>query len=171
MDQTIQLLLDTMRWLARRPRLAVRITRDFHGEEAGDLEFEVENRSGSVTSLDPEIRCTYYCPSKMRYVKGRNRYFVRQSDRHLPPFQPVMLTATPDQTPENYGFSWFRIFTFRPTRGVRTKVRIRNALLESVGGTRFGVERLWFRLTGNVRPDPHSSVDDMERLRRSLGPH
>ena len=171
MDRTVELLLDLARWLARRPRLAIRIIRDEVVGEPALLEFEVENRGSSVTSLSPEIRCKYLYVSKLRIRRGTNRYFVREVDRHLEPFRPVVLTATPEHSPSHYGHSWFRILTFLPTRGIRTKVRIRNALLEPLGLIRFSAERLRFRLPGNVRADPHATIDSLEALRRSQGPH
>ena len=155
----------------RRPRLAVRIIRDDAEEPDGELEFEVENRSGLVTSLLPEIRSKYLYISKLRITKGQNRYFVRETERQLAPFTPVVLHATVEHHLDLYGFSWYRTYTFRPARGVRTKVRVRNALLEPVGFVRFLAEWVPFRLTGRVAPDPHTSIDDMDRLRRSQGPH
>lgn len=155
----------------RRPRLAVRIIRDDAEESNGELEFEVENRSGLTTSLSPEIRCKYYYLSKLQITKGRNRYFVRETERQLAPYTPVVLHATPEHHRDHYPYSWYRTLTFRPARGAKTRVRVRNAHLEPVGFVRFLAEWVPFRLKGKVPLDPHSSLDDMERLRRSQGPH
>ena len=140
-------------------------------QEQGELKFEVENRSAAVASLAPHITCKYYYVSKLRIKKGHNSYFVRASQRQLPPFNPIVLTATPETHPPLYAFSWFRTYTFRPTRGLRARVRIRNALLEQVGAVRFLWELARFRLTGDVRPDPHSTIDQLDALKRSQGPH
>ncbi len=172
MQEFAGLFVDFLKWLARRPRLKVRIMRDDVLQEAGVLRFEVENRSTSVTSLEPEIRCKYYYVSKGRMIKkGRNRYFVKQSDRRLEPFRPIILEATPDRRPQHYFVAWFRTYTFCPASGVRTKVRLRNALLEPIGAFRSAIEVVGFRYFGKLRADPHSTIDDLERLRRSQGPH
>ena len=109
--------------------------------------------------------------SKLRITKGRNRYFVRDAQRRLEPFKPTIMNATPEFRRDHYGFSWFRTYKFRPTGGWARKVRIRNALLEPVGLPLFLTELAKFRLRGEVRPDPHSTMDDLDRLKRSQGPH
>ena len=171
MDHIVEILGNVLRWLTRRPRLAVRIIEDNIGEGKGDLRFEIENRSGIVTSLLPKIKCKYYYVSKMKIRKGHNRYFVREAERRLDPFSPIVLHATVEHRPAFYNFSWFRTYVFSPARGLKTKVRIRNALLEPVRFPRFMVELARFRFMGNVPADPHSSIDDLERLQRSQGPH
>lgn len=161
-----------IRWLAGRPRLAVRVIEDNVEEEAaGGLQFEVENRSSAVTSLEPLVKCTFYYLSKLHIRKGKNRYYVRESERRLEPFKPTVLTATPHNCPHAYNFSWFRTYVFRPTRGFRTKVRVRNALLEPLSRVQFIIEFLPFRFLGRVRAEGPMSIDDYEKMRRSRGPH
>ena len=171
MEAFLGTLVDFLKWIAFRPKLSVRIIRDDVGAGKDGLEFEVENQSGTVTSLRPEIRCRFYYLSKLRITKGKNRYFVRESDRHLEPFRPTILHATPEFDFEFQDFSWFRTYKFLPSSGAGTKVRIRNALLEPIGLFRYLWEWVPFRLKGKVRADPHESIDDLERLRRSQGPH
>ncbi len=167
----LNIALDLGRWALGRPSLAVRVLADDAERDSGCLRFEVENRSGSVTSLHPEIDGRYFYPSKLRLARGRNRYFVRELDRRLEPFSPVILTATPEFVREHYSFSWYRTYVFRPTRGRTRKVFVRNALLEPLGRVRYTMELLRLRTTGYVRPDPHSSIDALHRLQRGQGPH
>lgn len=171
MDLPLGTLRDVIRWVLARPRLSVRIVRDATTGDEPELQFEVEDRSGNVTSLHPPIACKFYYLSKGRITKGRNRYFVRDVQRRLEPFQPVMLRATPEFEYTHYGFSWYRTLRFRPAAGWATRVRIQNAHLEAVSLPRFLWELVRFRLTGWVPSEEHSSLDDWERLRRSQGPH
>jgi len=157
--------------LARRPVLKIRIVEDESGRQAGGLVFEVENARPASTSLVPTVRSRFWFPERGRYRKGYGVYDVRELDRELPPFKAKMLTASARSLPPGYGFAWFRIYEFRPRRGARAKVRIRNASLEPLGATRFLFELWWFCLTGRVQRAGPVTLSEMEAQRRSRGPH
>lgn len=158
-------------WLARRPVLRVRIVEDEPDRQVGGLVFEVENASPTVTSLTPLIRSTYWFPEKGRYRRGNAVYDVREVDRELPPFKARLLTASARRLRPGYGFSWFRVYEFKPRRGPRARVRIRSAMLEQLSVVRFRFELWRFRLTRRVQKATPVTLPQMEAHRRSRGPH
>jgi hypothetical protein len=170
-DYGLAYLLRGIAWLGRVPRLAVRVLEDSPDKPLGNLRFEVENRSASITSLAPIVRCRFFFPVKGRMVKGRADYHVREVERQLQPYRPQIFEATPDALPSAYQFSWFRTYVFTPTRGLATKVRVRNCFLEPLSMARFIYEWLLFRVCGTVKDYGPMSIDDYARMKRSQGPH
>ena len=164
-------LLRFFAWVARRPTLKIRIVDDKPNRDAGGLVFEVENASPTVTSLLPTVKSRFWFPERGRYRKGSAVYDVRELDRELPPFKAKMLSASARSLPPGYGFSWFRVFAFRPRRGPRALVRVRSATLEPLGAVRFTFELGRFRLTGRGRRATPTTLDEMEAQRRARGPH
>jgi hypothetical protein len=168
----INLLFSFMRWLLRRPKLTVRILEDDMENEVGGLRFEVENRRESPTSLQPQIRCSYYLGvSKRRIRRGNNRYAVREVDRELPPYKARIFHATSYHRIPNWEFTWFRTYVFYPTSGVKTKVRVRDCFLERLGMIRFVLDWIPFRLWRKVKDRGPKSIDDYESMKRFQGPH
>lgn len=170
-EQAPEAVWGAVRWLVGRPRLAIRILEDDIDKDVGGLVFEVENRSNSVTSLSPIVRSSFYHPRKGRMVKGRNRYAVRDADRQLEPYKARILAATRGTRLAAHGFSWFCTYVFTPARGWRTKIRVRNTLLEPLSLWRFWCEWIHFRLLGQVKHDGPTSIDDYKRMKRFQGPH
>ena len=72
-----------------RPALTVRISKDEPEADVGNLVFEVENTSGTPTSLTPVIPSTFYYPTKGQYQKGKAIYDVRE-----PTISTSLLTAS-----------------------------------------------------------------------------
>lgn len=164
-------ILRLLAWVARRPLLRVRIVEDERDGQVGGLVLEVENASPTPTSLEPVIGSTFWFPEKGRYRRGRALYDVREVDRELPPFKARVLTASARRLPPGYGFSWFRVYEFKPRQGPRLRVRVRNAILEPLGAARFRFELWRFRLTGRVQQATPATLAEMETHRRSRGPH
>ncbi len=164
-------LLRIIYWIIRRPNLSIRIMQDEPKDETDNLKFEIENRSDTKTSLMPVIKITFWHPQKWAFVRGSSAYDVRELDRLLPPFQARIMTATARRLPNGYTFSWFRTYTFNPSRGPSKTVRIRNAFLEPIGWFSFTYELLKFRLTGDVKDYGPTSIDDYNEIKRSQGPH
>jgi len=158
-------------WFVRRPSLHVRILENKRQKEIGGLRFEIENRSPTATSLLPQITASFLSPSRGHYVRGRAIFDVRESDRHLAPYEPRILSATPRDLAAGYGFSWFLKFTFRPSRGLTRKVYLRNAHLEPIGSLRFLFEKTRFRLTGKAREYAPITEEEYDRMKRAQGPH
>lgn len=158
-------------WLARRPLLRVRIVEDDRGGPVGGLVFEIENASPIVTSLRPTVSSTFWYPERGQYRRGKAIYDVREVDRELPPFKAKLLRASARSLPPAYGFSWFRVYEFHPSRGPRKQVRIRNADLGPLGVVRFKLELWRFRLTGRVNKAAPTTLAEFEADRRSRGPH
>jgi hypothetical protein len=151
--------------------LRVRIVEDKPDCQVGGLVFEVENASQTVTSLEPVVTSTFWFPERGRYRRGKAVYDVRDVDRRLPPFKARLLTASARCLPSGYGFSWFRVYEFKPRRGPRARVRVRNAILERLGVARFCFELWRFRLTGKMQKATPVTLAEMEAHRRSRGPH
>jgi hypothetical protein len=170
-DYGLSYVLRGLAWLGRVPRLAVRVLEDNPDKPVGYLRFEVENRSASITSLTPIVRCRFFFPAKGRMVKGRAEYHVREVERQLQPYRPQIFEATADTLSGAYQFSWFRTYVFSPTRGLATKVRVRNCFLEPLGMARFTYEWLLFRVCGVVKDHGPMSIDDYSKMKRSQGPH
>lgn len=171
LNRILDLLIRVIEWVIRRPSLYVRILDNKRQEEIAGLRFEVENRSATPTSLLPEIRASFLYPSKGKYVSGATKFYVSELDRRLDPYKPWILSATPQELPPGYGFSWFLKFKFRPSLGVLRKVYLRNAYLEPIGLLQFVLEKMRFRLTGKVRGDGPITQEEYDRMKRSQGPH
>ena len=155
-------------WLINRPTLRVRIREDEPDRELGGLVFEVENVSDKTTSLNPTVTTSYLSIKRER----RTVIFdVREGDRNLAPFTPKQLTASARETQAGRGHSWFRTYTFVPTRGRNCRVRIKNASLEPIGSWRFWVDSFWFRATGRVDGKTSMTMAEFNAQRRSRGPH
>lgn len=163
MKSLVEWFVRFLGWLARRPLLKVRITQDDPEKEEGGLSFEVENIRPTPTSLSPTVKSTFLFPRRGAYRKGRAVFDVRELDRSLRPFTPKMFSASARRLPPGYGHAWFRVYCFSPRRGPRTKVRIRNALLEVVGPFRFWFERWRFLITGGVKKNGPMSLSDYRR--------
>jgi len=131
--QIIEGLLRFFAWIARRPKLKIRIMEDDPDRIPGGLVFEIENVTHYNTSLAPIVRSRFWFPKRWEYHKGSAIYDVRELDRELPPFRAKIFTASARALPRGYGFAWFRVFRFRPLWGSRATVRLRNASLEAVG--------------------------------------
>lgn len=154
-----------------KPVLRIRISKDDPETEVGNLEFEVENISQTLTSLAPIGKSSFLLPKGEKFRKGHGFYDIRELDRQLPSYQPKIFTASSRGLPQNYIFSWFRVYTFRTTTGVAKRVRIRNVLLEPIGFFRFYYERLRFKLTGTLKDYGPMNVEEYEIRKRSQGPH
>ncbi len=158
-------------WAFRRPCLSIRITDDNPEQKVGGLKFEAENTSPTRSSLHPVVEARFYYPSKGRYRRGAAIFDVRELDRELPPFKAKLFSASARQLPLGYGHAWFRVYRFRPRRGVPRTVRIRNAMFEPVSTLGFWFELWRFRLLGRVKTSGSLTVSDYQVLKRSQGPH
>jgi len=167
----LDILLKVWTWVRQHPSLSIRIMEDNPSHAPGNLRFEIENRSDTETSLVPLIQSTYWYPKQGKYFKGRALYDVRDLDRHLPPFKPRIMSATARELPDGYLFSWFRKYTFRPTRGHKATICVRNVLLEPLGCFRCIFEETKFRITRKGKQYKSISVDQYDQLKRSQGPH
>ncbi len=154
-----------------KPVLRIRISKDDPDLKLGNLEFEVENASPTLTSLMPIVESSFLFPKGIKWQKGRGYYDIRELDRQLPPYQPKILSASSRGYPQNYSISWFRIYTFRTTTGEKKRIRIRNILLEQIGFFRFYFELLRFKLTRTFKNYGPMNVDEYEIRKRSQGPH
>ena len=154
-----------------KPILRIRISKDDPELNVGNLEFEVENASQTLTSITPIVSSSFFYPKGKKWRKEHGYYDVRELDRQLPPYQPKKFTASSRGLPQNYIFSWFRVYTFRTTTGVVKRVRIRNILLEPVGFFRFHYESLRFKLTGTLKEYGAMNVEEYAARKRSQGPH
>ena len=167
----LDLVTRVIEWAIRRPTLHVRILENKRQMEIGGLRFEIENRSASPTSLLPQITASFLYPSQGNYLPGRAVFDVQESDRHLAPYEPRILSATPRNLPSEYVFSWFLKFKFRPSRGITRKVYLRNAHIEPIGLLQFLFETMKFRLAGKVKDYGPMTEEEYERMKRAQGPH
>lgn len=101
----------------RPPSLRARVYRDDDSADLGGLKFEIENVGGRPTSLNPAITVSYWLLKDGALKPGTATYAVREVDRELPPFNARTFTASKVDTPRNYGFSWFRTYTFTSSTG------------------------------------------------------
>jgi len=170
--KVIDLLAQLMSLARGRPRLHVRILEDNPEREIGALRFEVENRRLNPTSLDPEITITYYSPNPVGQVRKQDAvFYLREEHRRLEPFQPRILNASADKRPACYLFSWYRTYRFRPTAGPTSKVRVRNCMLQPLGGLRFAYELAGLLVFKRTERGGPSNIDDYRRMIRAQGPH
>jgi len=151
--------------------IRIRISKDDPDLRAGNLEFEVENTSQTLTSLMPIVESSFLIRKGKTLIKGHGYYDVRELDRQLPPYQPKIFSVSSRGFPQNYIFSWFRVYTFRTTTGAKKRIRVRNVLLEQIGFFPFHYERLRFKLTGTVKEYGAMNVEEYEIRKRSQGPH
>jgi len=150
MGTLIDILAKACSWLLERPTLHVRIREDDADQEVGGLQFEVENLSDKVTSLDATIAASYL---SIHRIQRSIIFDVREGDRNLAPFTPKQYSASAREVQTDRGHGWFRTYSFKPTRGRACRVRLRNATLEPIGFWRFWFEVLWFRYR-EVSPYP-----------------
>ncbi len=168
----LERLLGLCRWLLRVPSLQVRIFED--EPKTGGLKFEVENATSTMTSLAPEIRCSFHHP--VNGIRGRWRrtraYFdVREVDCQLPPFTPRTLSASGRDLDPQYPYSWFRVYRFKPRRGVPRRVRLRAADLVPLSRRRFIYELWRYRIFSKLHKSGAMSIDQYQAMKRSQGPH
>jgi hypothetical protein len=119
--------------------------------------FEVENIGGNPTSLNVEVTFTGYNAIKRTRLRRILRIDDPQ-DLSLPPYIRKRVRAVNFNMPEGYVFTWYRTYTFSPTRGWRRRVRVWNASCRPIGWLRFYIMLSIFRLTGWVpdqRPTGH----------------
>ena len=163
--------IQLFRYLFDRPSLRVRVYRDDDSADLGGLEFEIENVGGRPTSLNPAVTVTYWLLKGGTISRGRATYAVREVDRELPPFKARTFTASKVDTPLNYGFSWFRTYTFATSTGHVVRFHARHQLLHRL--TPFGHhwELFSFRALGRLRSDMPESLDHYEAQKRLRGPH
>ncbi len=154
-----------------RPRINVRIQEDDIKQEVGGLRFEIENRRWTVTSLDPKIVVSYRYVEGDKLRQGHNLYFVREVDRRLDPFQPKLLSASADERSTHYWLGVFRTYTFKPTSGLKTRVRVRSILLETLSLPQFYWELAWLRWFKKFHADGPENMEDYKRTKRARGPH
>ena len=152
-------------------RLFVRIIEDQPEKGIGHLQFEVENQSKSEVSLKPHIKATFWHPVHGKYIKASTIYDLNESDLILPPFTPKTFYATARNLPRGFGFSWFRTYKFCPTKGPRTKVRIRNTLLEQMSSFQYAMSMIKFRTNCDVKTYNLYTMKEFDSLRRSRGLH
>lgn len=160
-----------LRFLAGRPRLRVRVFKDDETMEVGCLEFEVENRGGRPTSLEPTVTVDFLVLRNRRMVHERAQFAVRESSRLLPPFEARVFTASVVRRADYYSFSWFRHYRFRTGSGHTGHAYARHTLLTPLSRWRYYWELATFRVLGRLHGGVPVSIDEMEAERRSLGPH
>lgn len=141
-----------------------------------ELRFEIEN-VGADTSLEPTIVLTGYLPKprarRRRARLGPSRRYVfriASADRRLPTHVAVSMRATlPTEDiwgaelsdrgrDDALGFLWFKTYVFTPTRGRALRCRVRSADGVRLRWARFWLERLWFRLRGQVQVPPQGTL-------------
>jgi len=131
LEQIIKLFAWFFGWLVRRPKLKICISEDEPNREEGGLIFEVENQSNTSTSLITTIDVSFVTvkrqPAKMKFD-------VRELDRSLQPFTAKVLSASAREIQPERGHGWFRTYTFRPSKGPATMVRLKKRF---IGGSRF----------------------------------
>ena len=155
-------------WLGGRPKLRIRIGEDDPEKIVGGLTFEVENQGKTPTSLAPRVAVKFL---SYKGVPARMDFDVRELDRQLPPFEPKLFSASAREIQTDRFHGWFRTYVFRPTKGRAARVRIRNAQFEEIGAFRFLIEKLWFRLTGRVKVNGLTTIDEYRARQRARSPH
>jgi len=149
-------------------KLKVRIIEDNPEIDEGGLEFEVENQSKTETSLSPNVKASFLtCKGKSMVMN----FDVRELDRHLPPFEPKLFSASARSLQTERFNGWFRVYKFQPTKGKAIRVRIRNAGLEEIGVVLFFMQKTWFKLFGHVNVKGSTSNDEYRASKRARGPH
>lgn len=171
METLLEWVVRFLGWVFRRPFLNVRVIQDDPDQTMGGLRFEAENTSPTPSSLNPVVEARFMYPSRGRYRRGAATFDVRELDRQLPPFTAKLFSASARELPPGYGHAWFRVYRFRPRRGVPRRVRVRNAMLEPLNPLRFWFELWRFWLFGRVKNTGPMTLSDYETLKRSQGPH
>ena len=169
MEQLFKFISWFFCWIFRRPKLVIRISEDDPDREEGGLVFEVENQSSTLTSLTTTIDVSFVT---IKRHSAKMIFDVREFDRSLQPLTARTFSASARQTqPERY-HGWFRAYTFRPSKGWATTVRLKNASLKTIGLVRFFVEKLLFKITGRVILGSTSMTIEQYRAdKRSRGTH
>jgi hypothetical protein len=111
--------------------------------------FEIENLGARPTSLAREVKFKGYSPVERKPIR-ETLTIDRREQRTLQPCVPTEVTAANNKVAATYVFTWYRTYTFRPTRGFRARVRIRSASGVPLGLFRFYLELARFRLTNWV---------------------
>lgn len=171
MESLFEWAVRILAWVFRRPFLNIRIVEDDPDQQVGGLKFEAENTSPTPSSLHPVVEARFLYPSGGRYCRGAVTFDIRELDRELPSYKAKLFSASARQLPPRYGLAWFRVYRFRPRRGVPRRVRVRNVMLEPLGPFQFWFELWRFRLFGRVKKSGPMNLSDYEALKRSQGPH
>ncbi len=143
---------------------------------APSVTFEVENIGLTDSSLVPVVSMRGLLPRpRDRHWAYENlaqshtvKFQIEAANRRLTPHSPVRFTAVSNNLSSGLaakiGFLWFKTYTFRFTRGLKrkVKVRIRSADRVALPLWRFLYERERFRFCGRVTTSPelHKEVTD-----------
>jgi hypothetical protein len=129
--------------------------------------FEVENLGSRPTSLARDVKLKGY--SGVGRKPFRAVLTIKLEQRTLQPCVPMEVTAA-NKVDSTYVYTWYRTYTFRPTRGFRARVRVRSASCVPLGVVRFYFELARFRFTGWVydeeKQDAEARARDAPRRRR-----
>jgi hypothetical protein len=112
-------------------------------------QFEVENLGARQTSLASTVNFVGYGPINRERI-AFDLKIEDLSQRILPPCEPTVVTAQKSLVQAVYDFTWYRTYTFRPTRGRTFRVRLRNAEAEHLGIISFYLGLVRFKLFGKT---------------------
>ena len=113
------------------------------------IEFQAENISSSLTSVEPKFELKGYSTERSKQVFT----FVidAKQDRQLPPHVPKTFTALHSSRDNRViHFLWFMTFSIPLSRGKTIRFRVRNADMQQIGWFRFQYERALFLLFDKI---------------------
>ncbi len=142
-------------WLANlwrgRVRVRAQIIRDWvaskDGHSPATILIELENVGREASSVRQAVEATFLFANRQRVVCSLS---ISEPDRTLAPVTPKTFTLT-GSLPENYVFSYFRVFRVRFSRGATVRVRILNCDGEQAGFLRFTWLYFLFKRFGALR--------------------
>lgn len=124
----LERLVRVIGWFRNRPRLTVRILDEVHFGGRPLVQFEAQNLGVDPMALDPTVELSGLWLESGEIHRFDLRLIVDVSvDRSLDPHKPKQLSAvgTTDKAGHAFTFLWYRVYTFRATRGRPCHVYLR----------------------------------------------
>ena len=138
-------------FLGFRNRIKIRIIKQSFHEPMPHVRFEALNLSEKPNSLQEKVYIKCLLPSIHKSTLPHGdplnlTFHVKENDRILEPHKAKIFTAYSKISNNRLGFSWFRQYEFRPSRGMSTSIYVRNALDNGIPFWRYEIERSLYRI-------------------------
>jgi hypothetical protein len=146
----LERLRNLIDWFRNRPRLGIRILRENQDHKGVPfVEFEATNLGVATVALEPTIDVAglWVHGGEFAPWRGALTFFWNSPDRSLEPHKPRrFLAAGTTAGQHEFGFLWYRAYTFRATRGRPCRIYLRHIDGPQLSWLRFHWERVQLRL-------------------------
>ena|SRR2546426_5255872 len=141
----VERLVRVVDWFRNQPRLGVRILQETQDDKGLPwVNFEATNLGIAPVALEPTINVVglWLLGGDLTPWRGELTFFGDIA-RDLDPHKPKRLTAAGTESGQHaFAFLWYRVYTFRATRGRPCRVYLRHIAGPQLSWLRFQWERI-----------------------------